>query len=1339
MIRYKIVSYLFFLLIISKLSAQGAFLPNKATSSSISNYYVSAITEDPYGYIWIGTLRGLNRYNGSTYTQYFASSDDTTSLRGNQVLSLFTDRTGRVWVGTTQGVCRYNIDDTFTYVRTPQEAPNVAAFFQTADGVLYGASYTALVRYDDSTGCFETVAAIDAFSSVSQMDSEERFWFFFSNTALCLDAQGNEAARLTLPCQVVYSALAFQSYIVVATDAGVFRISLLSLSVEPWPVTATHPDLHLEKVKQFYPYRGGYLLSTTDHGLFYYHASTGVLFNQRESSFPFVASEADYTCFFSDSHNNLWMGSYDKGVFIDNRAERLFNSGRTTLTHLFASKNVIAIKVFGRDIMLATRKDGVYAFDTDTYIARPLAITPALSSEYSLSAMEVGPDGTLWLAHQNGIMEYARRGDTYVLRHQYKMTAEIHVLFCDSKGTLWVGALDHRAYYLPQGAQVFSTLQYANATGYHFINDIIELSTGEIVLAPFKSGLLVVDNATKMIVREIAVNRYGAAEVFLPGSVVEDTAGDLWIGTTFSGVLHYDPRMDSAVVYSRRDGLSSDMVSMVVEDGKGDIWVSTLNGLSLFDRTTKTFMSWNAESGTGGNQFNHNAGALTPNKLVIFGGTHGVTYFNPVIISSPRTYPIHIETLVIRNAKPEHNEEPIDKEIQVLHKHRVVLEHGQNEISLQYAALVFSDYAQVRYKYKMDGWDSDWIRAGSNNMATYSQLPAGTYTFRVTIDNLDATPSEEATLELVIPKPFWKRWYMKGAYILIGLVLLTYIRSQLRKREMDKEAYNQLKIQREKDLQQGASNMEFFTTISHEFRTPLTIISGPLAQLQEKADLDDESHYLLAIIQRSVNRMMQLIGQILDFRKIESGVMQLKVVKSDVIAELQKIVELFTFNFKEKGVNLTTKGVIDTYLTWLDTDRFNKMVGNLVSNSLKYTPQGGEVCIEFDVITRDECQQMFPKAEVSSVDTDYICIKIFDTGPGYEPDVLPLLFTRYFVTGSQAAKISWSSGVGLYYTYKLVTYHHGFIKAENRPRGGSLTTFALPVADCFFPEHERVSLQVKEDVMVKDKLEQLEQTFHSVPEEEALEGRKSILVVDDDTEICYYLKLLLSKEYNVTTKLSATAAYKELDSLYPDLIISDVLMPQMNGYEFCKLIKDNPTFSHAPVILLTAKAAMDNQVEGLKTGADAYVTKPFEPKYLLALIHSLLSNREKMQRSFKEHTSLEEAESDSLSTLDKHFMDTLYKTMERELSNPEVNVTQLATELNLSRTKLYYKIKGLTGENPNAFFNRYKLNRAAEMLLQGGYNVSDVADMTGFKTVSHFSTLFKKQFGMTPTQYAKNK
>lgn len=811
--------------------------------------------------------------------------------------------------------------------------------------------------------------------------------------------------------------------------------------------------------------------------------------------------------------------------------------------------------------------------------------------------------------------------------------------------------------------------------------------------------------------------------VYIPTDMHQDKNGNVWIGTVSNGLLCYNPKTNEM---TRIAGLSCSDVASIEEGRQGNLWISTMKGLNRLDVKTGRITSLYKADGLAGDEFMDRASCQLPNGSLVFGGTDGITMFDPADIDTLRNIPLRFSHLKIHNqlVRPALGG-PIEAMLDSCREIR--LEHNENSFSISYTALDFGEYERVHYYYKLDGFDSEWIDAGSNHTASYANLPSGSYTFRLrTTDSASDEPvSDERTMKVVVePAPAWS-WWAWLIYLVLGGLLASYLYHNARRLVMARRAARQAQMEKEQEKRLNAMNMSFFANIAHEFRTPLTMIAGPVGQLAKSTSLDSEERSLLSIAQRSIQRMFKLVNQLMDFNKLENDTLRLSVEQIDVVDAMNNICDTFEFNMKEKGITLNRFGMKDSLTAWTDGDKLEKIISNLLSNALKFTPRGGHIDVTLD--TTDE----------------KVKITIADTGKGIPEEQKENIFKRYYQLDNQTKGIiNWGTGIGLYYSRRLAELHHGSLTAGNRTEGtGAVFTLVYPMNEQAYTDKERRPLEGDgvADYRIVDTPHPItpataasNQTSASLQDD----SRPTILIVDDDTEIINYMRLLFSQDYRLITCLDAETALEEMRADEPNIVLSDVAMPGKDGYELCQEIKQDIQLCHIPVILVTAKITADNQVEGLSVGADAYVTKPFEPAVLSALIQSQLKNRDRVRKLLTKATNMEEEGVDNaLSEQDKHFMEELYKLMEEELSNSELDVTRITKLLLISRTKLYYKIKGLTGETPSNFFRTYKLNRAAELLKSGRYTVSEIADKCGFSTQSHFSVVFKKQFGVTPSEY----
>ncbi len=1317
-------------------------------ASSLSNQRVNAFAEDRQGHIWIATQRGVNRFDSHEYTQFF-STDDEWGLPDNQIYAVHTAQNGRLWVTTANGVATATDQGNFHRIPVEGGERTLGTALETRSGKLLFSNNTTLYAYQpEQDAILPVIRELNAFGAQAMvLDREDRLW-----------AIGSGGFVLNCYSTADWSLLSsvptgFQAYHIAFSEdgtiwlSGMGRLAILDTASGQWlPLPAA---IQAEKrltegdIDILFPLDGErMLLNVIGKGFFLYQKNRGQVLFQTHDSFPYQIPEAEVSTLFQDSHHNLWVGTTDKGYSVSYHDKGLFG-GQKSLVNAFKGKTVNSLCTDqSGNLWINTPSGGLWYYHVAEKRLQPVDIgflIPDSNVGY-IRANKVFCDSTgeVWLLFGDKMRAVRCSWDGKQLR-------QLDFFYClnplsiaeDDQGYIWVGGMGASLIRYDKATRTTRGIDLLPQGQWTYVPDLILKEAGRLEAACFNHFPVEVNTYT-LETREVSIpaEEYEATirrSVVIPTRLFQDSAGDLWVGTLTNGLIFCDGKTGK---HTSMDGLSCLDISSIQEDRQGNIWISTMDGLCKYDRTTGHFIHYMEADGTGGNQYSERASCLLEDGTLVFGGTHGLTCFNPLDAPARRTVPIVFEYLTVHNQLVRPSEDgPIGKLLN--EKPQVLIRHNHNAFDITFAALDYSEFEQIRYAYKLEGFDKDWVRINTRHNAYFSQIPPGRYKLRVTIANGSHTITEtEESLDIRVLPPWqcswwaWILWALLGLAVLTGLYRLGLHVTQVRK-EAARRIY-QVRKQREKaeeareaEKELNRIQMNYFSNVAHEFRTPLTMIAGPAQQLSLSENLQGTDRKLVDIIRRNATWMLSLVNQLLDFNRIGNSKLQLRVARMDLVGPLRDTAELFGFNAHSKKIELNTYGLEDPCEMWVDADKVQKVVMNLLSNALKFTPSGGKVSLGFDVIGREEAAARFPLTGADQ-DSQWACISVSDNGPGIPEDQLEKIFERFYQ--SEAGKKSYGSGIGLYYARALCSLHHGYIKAWNRPEGGALFSLVLPVSETAYSEDERTSVvpelpshQLAGDIGPDN------------PEEEA--DKKHIAVIDDDIDIANYLKVMLKPQYKVSVYYDAESALKGMEEDVPDLIISDVVMPGMDGYELCARIKGDLQLSHIPVVLVTAKVAVENQVEGLDKGADAYVTKPFQPAYLQALVKSLLENREKLRRQLASATTTEEIESEALSPRDAAFMKELYELMEKELANADLDIVRMTEMMKMSRTKFYYKVKGLTGENPSVFFKRYKLNRAADLLKEGKYNMSEIAWMTGFNTLSHFSTSFKKQFGVPPSEY----
>lgn len=1320
-----------------------ADLESPVIAGGLSNQKVSSFAEDEFGHMWIGTFRGLNKHNVHEFQQHFCTGE-ANSLPDNQIQCLLKDSRGRLWISTVNGMALYTDKDDFKRIPVESMSRNSVQILEDMSGRIFVNTSISICEYDEKQEKFvERIRLVDSGLppvGACYIAPNNDLLLVGSTALLRYESSTMELKEsVDLPDYPNSFNMTPDGKLWMSTYAGISVYDTATSDFVQLPsVFMTHPIFPHAFVTLVHQYGNSSIIFNTEKdGLFVYNKVDGTLRHQSESGFPFKAPDVKINCMYTDSHENLWIGSYDQGYHVVYSYEERFNNDGWLKLSL-GQKSVVSVACDSKDnLWISTLKDGLYRYNYRSQDFKKIdlaAVFKDQSAEKSdISTVFVDKDDNVWMAGGIGVARCRYRGGKLTADQFWPVMMPMS-LSQDKDGRVWVGAMGEHVHYIDVDDSFHSLKAYS--APFTFVANCLPLNSGKLLSAAFQYGFCEIDgkenHVRQLMIEEAMWKDCVRRSVFVPSCMYQSDDDIIWVGTIANGLMKFD--LKSGELTHIYGAPCLDIMS-IEEDLHGNLWVSTQYGLGQYDRSSGKFVNWYANDGIGGNQFYDRASCRMSDGTLVFGGTHGLTVFDPIDVSVHREVSVYFEDLKVHNELVRPGEGACISKA-MTYNPEIHLEHEQNSFSISFAALEYGEYERLDYFYKLEGFDNHWMDAHNNREAYYSNIPAGRYKFNVKVTNtgMDDVVAENMIVVVVRP-PMWMSWWAILLYIgvLFGLIWLAVkVRMQIYAEKSDK-----IKAQQEKEQERKVNqmNMNFFANISHEFRTPLTMISGPVTQLQESVGLTDESKRLLDIIQRNVRRMLRLVNQQLDFNKLENDTLKLKVRPMDVIGQLINLTDIFKVTAEEKGVIFRTYGLEDSMTVWADDDKLDKICFNLLSNAMKFTKAGGKVEFSLDVISREEASHLFALSE-KDVDTRYMKIVVKDSGPGIPEDQLEKIFERFYQLENQpGVPYSWGTGIGLCFAKTLAELHHGYLKAGNRTTGpGATFTLLLPISEISYAEGEKDHLGgADNDSPYKVSSVKYSKLPEAVPDGD----RKKILIVDDDADVIHYLKVFLSPYYEVLSRFDADSAYVVMKEEAPDVLISDVVMPGKTGYELCRQIKDNIQLSHVPVILLTAKATVDEQIQGLDCGADAYVTKPFEPQYLLALIQSQLKNREKVRALLATTTDVETLEEDTLSPHDSSFMKELYQLMEDELSNSELDVSRMTELLHISRTKFYYKVKGLTGENPSVFFKKYKLNRAAQLLKERKHNISEIADMTGFSTLSHFSTSFKKQFGVSPSEYTK--
>jgi signal transduction histidine kinase/DNA-binding response OmpR family regulator/ligand-binding sensor domain-containing protein len=1338
----------------------------------LSNSAITSIYMDRNDYVWFGTWDGLNRYDGTTIKVYKPDSFNKGTISNNIVRDFLEDKDGKLWVVTHKGINQYNGDtDSFQSYQTslnglPFQEYSLRACLGPDSAVWTTFIGQGISRYDAAHNAFVPVAFGDIdpawLKNVAGMGSHQGLMYLLgSDGELVCTLNNKPVFRKTLAAPGAIRLHRFfrlhdTYYLGLSTrEGGVFLINLSDLARAPQalPLSA-FPVSSISENKD----HTAVWIGTEAGDVYRVTASpTGVLTAENMAAYfsQFAQAQRKILTITETRQDILWIGTDGDGLFKFLTRDNPFRSivaGPASGGNL---SNSIVRSVFhdtDGTLYVGTRSGGLNILRADQHETTVLNTARGLSNNTVLSLRKDGT-GNLWIGTDGeGIDMLEKR--TGRIRHFPRdfenntglTFGNVYAICIDAYGALWLGTSGHGVIQLvitatPRGTYRLAShrqITYGNtADGGATINSnvvytVVEETPNILWFGTRGAGVYRYNSLADKIEEHIHTgsgtpNRLSNDDVL---SLFLGSKEELWIGTS-GGLnrisLHRRPYHN--LHYTQHDGLPSNTIHGIQEDYSGAIWLSTNNGLVLFDPVRGSFKSFDANDGLQNHEYTdgasfHAAGA----EALYFGGINGLDIIQPARLDTIRYFPrLTLAEFLLRNVPvmPGDSNAVLRKHID--HTAAIDLEYDQNFLSFHFTTLDYWNKQRTQYKYMLENFDKDWNLIHQQSVINLTNIPPGQYMLVINYTNENGVWSPvPKRIAITIAPPFWKTHWAYAAYFLLlaglqaGIVL--YIRR--RAREKRAAAMHHFRLQQEKEL--NDYKLQFFTNIAHEFRTPLTLIFGPVITLIKKASSVQEKNQLNTIYNNSL-RLQKLIDELIQFRKIESGKEKVNVAPVELVTFTQEIVVSFEQHALDHDVNLEFIPVAETLHGWIDARKLEKILINLVSNAIKYNVKGGAVTVR---LREHDGQAQFV---------------VEDSGMGIAPDAQEKIFDAFYQNPS-AVNIdpgSTSTGIGLSLTRSLVQIHQGQLLLRSQPGKGSVFTITLPIA--------REAYQVPDDnnifLPVTNLAETVSQEFGYRPVEAVrempvadTEARPySILVVDDNPQIVILLQNILADKYHVLTATQGREALHLLEEEKVDLVISDVLMPEMDGLTLCRNIKDNIQTSHIPIILLTAKGEIEDRIEGLQVGADSYIPKPFHPEHLFIRIEKLIKTREQARKRF---ANLAEVELGQLSTgigeKDDEFFAKITACIQRHLNDPEFTADVISDEIGMSKASLYKKVKALTSQTPHGLIKQYRLRRAADLLKDGTMSVSEVIYETGFNSRSYFYKSFNEMFHCHPKDFGRS-
>lgn len=1344
----KIVIYLFFLC----LGMHSAFseTPEQITFSYISineglsQSTVFSIDQDKRGNMWFATYDGVNKYDGYAFTVYQHNEDDPNSIANDISRIVKTDSQGRVWIGTRDGLSRYDeekdifqnffyekkgkhlqvngieeispeqllistpeglimfdikeskfIDDSFS---TAMHKTIASTLYRQGDLIYIGTPTDGLYNYSITQKTFEKVIPILGTKQIQAIlqQSPTRIWVATEGAGLFLINPKTKEIKNYLHSPSNPKSISSNYIRSLAMDSqnrlwiGTFNdLNIYHEGTDSFASYSSNPvengSLSQRSVRSiFMDSQGGMWLGTYFGGLNYYHPIRNRFKNIRNIPYKNSLSDNVVSCIVEDKDKNLWIGTNDGGLNLYNPITQRFTSytlQEDENARGIGSNNIKAVYVDEKKslVYIGTHAGGLSILHRNGGQVENFNQRNSQLVNENVYAILPDGEGNLWLGTLSALVRFNPEKRSFTTIEKEKdgtpvVSKQITTLFRDSHKRLWIGG--------EEGVSVFQ-------------QEGLDIQ---------KASILPVSNVTKLFTN----------------CIYEASNGVIWVGTR-EGFYCFNEKDKQIKRYNTTNGLPNNVVYGILEDSFGRLWLSTNRGISCFNPESEKFRNFTESDGLQSNQFNTSSYCRTSVGQMYFGGINGITTFRPeLLLDNPYTPPVVITKLQLFNkvVRPDDETGILTKNISETES--ITLKSWQTAFSIEFVVSNYISGQHNTFAYKLQGYDKEWYYLTDSRTVSYSNLPQGTYQFLVKAANSDGKWNPIPTALEIIVLPIWyKTWW---ALLIFFATFAGFITFVFRFFWMRKSMEAQLEIERrDKEHQEEINQMKmrFFINISHELRTPLTLILTPLQEIINKIS-DRWTRNQLEYIQRNANRLLHLVNQLMDYRRAELGVFELKAKKGNAHQLIQDNFLFYDKLARHKKITYTLHSELEDKEVLFDANYLELIVNNLLSNAFKYTESGQSI-----TVTLKE-------------ENGWLLLQVSDTGIGIPINKQGKIFERFYQIESEHV----GSGIGLSLVQRLIELHHGRIELDSEENKGSTFSVYLP---------QDLSVYKPSELASNDEQNEEEQVYSTNSkamyfidtekvENESVESgdkkRGTILIVEDNNEIRRYLSNGLADLFNTLEAGNGEEALEKLKDNEVDVIVTDVMMPVMDGIKLCKNVKQNIRTCHIPVIILSAKTDIKDQMEGLQMGADDYIPKPFSLAILTTKIQNMMRTRRRMLEKYAKSLEVE-PEKITFNAMDEALLKRAMAIVEKNMDNIEFSTDEFAREMNMSRSNLHLKLKAITGESTIDFIRKIRFNEAAKLLKDGRYTVAEVSTMVGFNTPSYFATSFKKYFGCLPTEYIK--
>ncbi|MBB2148199.1 hybrid sensor histidine kinase/response regulator transcription factor [Pedobacter gandavensis] len=1335
-LKFGLCKIIFILLIFNpffNVKAQKLSFNSIKVSDGLSQSSVLDIAQDGYGFMWFATRYGLNRYDGTRFKIYKSLPNDTTSLSNSFINTIYCDHQKTLWVGTSTGLNKYDaVNDNFQHIIFFQQKktikPNVSCIYENGNELWIGTDNGLYLVSNRQKNSFVSANQLEISPLVSgevlftYKDKQGYFWIGtskelircrynkkISDVKIFRHIPGDNSSISDGPVKSIVEDLQGNLWIGTRTG-GLNRFNKKSETFEHYVHQNNNPNsLSHNSIRKMILNKEGNIIIGTQEGISVFNTANYNFHNYKNQiDNPLSLNQNSVYSIFEDKAKNIWVGTYFGGVSISYGVKTTFKTLSSSSNSGSLSSNVVR-SIAGDakgNLWIGTEGGGLNYFNRQTQQVKSFvnnSADPGSLSSNLIKQVYLDTDNHLWIGTSGtGLNLYDPASGKFKRFYSGNSDSEtkpatVTTILEDAQKKLWIGGTGVNALYQREGTTLTDITPpvfkkyFKNKSIQKYYEDrnkhIWIVTYQEILLYhPDKKTLSIITSGPK----DPEINTFNI--------VTEDHDGNIWIGLNYGGIQVYNPKTGKFIAkYTTKDGLCNNNILSITEDQQKNLWFGTTNGLSRLKADRKTFQTYTMADGLAGDEFHYNSLYKAPDETIFIGGLNGITYFSPLEIQQNNDHsPLSFIGIRLFNDEAEKtNGKNGILPQNIILRPKLTFNSNQNIFTIEFALLNYIKPGKNKYAYKLQGVNKNWNQSYIPE-ATYTNLPAGEYVFSVKGANNDGIWSEPINIAIKILPPLWKTWWAYTLYMMIlGTITFFFVRffflRQLIKRD---EELHQLKL-------------NFFTNVSHEIRSHLTLIMVPLEKVIDETKNNDIVSKQLTYIKKNTDRLVRLVTELMDFRRAETNNLKLNFSNYDIIRFLDEIYSSFKEVCAIKNISLSFFHAENELFVAIEKGQMEKVIFNLLSNAVKFTPENGSIILTIDK------------------EVDSVIISVANTGAEIPAEYYDKLFTNYYQIDGQHKNNGY--GIGLALSKRIIDLHNGTIAVKSET-GNTVFTIKIPI-------HNTQTIS-SEPQLVENKSDDI-QVYETSLQSSSLAqdiGKFTILIVEDNEKLRALIRSILEKEYKILESVDGLAGLEMATNEIPDLIISDIMMPNKNGLELCQNIKTDERTSHIPVILLTAKTSQTDQISGLAMRADLYLTKPFSKNVLLLNVRNILESRALISAKYRQQF-LFEPKNILIDNLEEQFLSKLIGIIEDSMENREFGVDILSDKMGISQSVLYKKIKALTNMTVNDFSKSIRLKKAAQMLSQKKYSISEISYMVGFIDTKYFTKEFKKQFGTPPSQY----